>query len=144
MGQRTESWWVEQRLVSSHVTIKHKPRMLISINFQFEEVKSVYDGYSPISEWFRLLYCSFSSLFRSPFHGESSTLYIFFWIIFTLHLLIIWTPTWVFVLSATFPSSLWVVVAKVALFRGLLYINAASKVVIVHLMRWCQPSLRYF
>ena len=84
------------------------------------------------------------SLFPSPFHEESSTLYIFFWTIFILHLLIIWTLTWVLVLLATFPRSLWVVVAKVALFKGFLHINAASKLAVVHLMWWCQPSLRYF
>ena len=86
----------------------------------------------------------FSLLLPSPFHEESSTLYSLFWIIFTLHLLIIWTLTWVLVPSATFPSSLWVAIVKVALFRCLLHINVASKVPIVHLMRWCQPSLRYF
>ena len=86
----------------------------------------------------------FLSPFRSPFHEESSTLYSFFWIIFTLHLLIIWTLTWVLVPSATSTNFLWVAVAKVALFRGLLHINAASKLAVVHLMWWCQPSFRYF
>ena len=52
--------------------------------------------------------------------------------------------TWVLVSSATFPNFLWVAVANVALFRRLLHINAASKVVVVHLIRWCQPSFRYF
>ena len=86
----------------------------------------------------------FSLLLPSPFHEESSTLYNLFWIIFTLYLLIIWTLTWVLVPSATFPSSLWVAVAKVALFRRLLHINAANKVVVMHLIQWCQSSLRYF
>ena len=86
----------------------------------------------------------FSLLFRSPFHEESSTLYSLFWIIFTLYLLIIWTLTWVLVPSATFPNSLWVAVTKVALFRRFLHKNATSKVAVVHLMRWCQTSLRYF
>ena len=106
----------------------------------------MYDDCSQISEWFRLLYCFFflSLLLPSPFHEESSTLYSLFWIIFTLHSLIIWTLTWVLILSATFSSSLWVAIAKVALFRRLLHINAASNVAIVHLMRWSQPSLRYF
>ena len=38
---------------------------------------------------------------------------------------------------------LWVVVAKAALFRGLLHINAARKVVVMHLMWWQQLSHRY-
>ena len=91
-----------------------------------------------------MLYCFLSPPFSFPFHEESSTLYSLFWIIFTFHLLIIWTLTWVLVPSATFPNSLWVVLAKVALFRHLLHINVASKVAVVHLMRWCQSSLRYF
>ena len=84
------------------------------------------------------------SLFPSPFHEESSTLYSFFWIIFTLHMLIIWTLTWVLVPSTTFLNSLWVALAKVALFRLPFHINVASKVAVVQLIRWCQPSLRYF
>ena len=86
----------------------------------------------------------FSLLLPSPFHEESSTLYSLFWIIFTLYLLINWTLTWVLVPSATFPSSLWVAVAKVALFRCLFHINTANKVAVMHLMRWCQPSFKYF
>ena len=127
------------------MTIKHQTRILISVSFQSKEVKSVYDDCSQISKWFILLYCFFFSLLLpSPFHEESSTLYSLFWIIFTLHLLIIWTLTWVLIPSTTFPSSLWVAVVKVALFKRLPHINAASKVAIMHLMRWCQPSLRYF
>ena len=38
-------------------------------------------------------------------------------------------------------SSPWMVVVETALFRGLLHINAARKVVAVHLMRWWQPLL---
>ena len=38
---------------------------------------------------------------------------------------------------------LWVVVAKAAVFRGLLHINAARKVVVMHLMWWQQLSHRY-
>ena len=82
--------------------------------------------------------------FRSPFHEEYSILYSLFWIIFTIHLLIIWTLTWVLIPSATFPSSLWVAITKVALFRRFLHINAASKVAVMHLMWWCQSFLRYF
>ena len=40
-----------------------------------------------------------------------------------------------------FFSSPWMVVVETALFRGLLHINAARKVVAVHLMRWWQPLL---
>ena len=46
--------------------------------------------------------------------------------ILSFHLLIIQAITWVFVPSDTFPSPLWVGVAKVALFKGLLHINAAK------------------
>ena len=76
------------------------------------------------------------SIFRSPSHGGSLTLYISFWVILILHLLIIWVPIWVPVPSDTPFSLLWVVVAKAALFRGLLHINAARQVAAMHLMRW--------
>ena len=56
----------------------------------------------------------------------------------------IWDFTWVFVLSATSFGSLWVAVTKVSLFRCLLHINAARKVVTVHLMRRQQLFFRYF
>ena len=47
--------------------------------------------------------------------------------------------------SSDTPSGLlWVEVTKVALFRGLLHINAVKKLATEHLMRWQQPSLRYF
>ena len=75
------------------------------------------------------------SFFRSFLHDESFTLYILIWIIFTLHLLIIRTLTWVLVLLDTLSGFLWVVVAEVVLFRGLLHINAARKVAAVNLMR---------
>ena len=47
--------------------------------------------------------------------------------ILALYLLIVQATTWVFVLSDTFPSPLWVRVAKAALFRGLLHINIVRK-----------------
>ena len=124
---------------------KHKARIFISMSLQSEEIESMYDDFSKVSEHFGLLYCSFPLSSFDPLFVESLSPYItLFWIIFTPHLLIIWTLTWVFVPSATFPSSLWVALAKVALFRRLLHINAASKVAVVHLMRWCQSSLKYF
>ena len=83
------------------------------------------------------------SFFRSPLHEESFTLYILLWIIFTLHLLIIRTLTWVPVPSDTLSGFLWVVVVKVVLFRSLLHINTARKVAAVHLMRWWQLSLKF-
>ena len=60
---------------------------------------------------------------------------------------------WPFVLislgldAVTFWTStgfLWVVVAKAALFKGLLHINVTRKVAAMHLMRWQQLFLRYF
>ena len=76
--------------------------------------------------------------------GDFYILYRPFSIIWALHLLIIQTPTWAPVPSDTPLSSLWVAVAKVVLFRGLLLINAARRVVVRHLMWWWQPLLRYF
>ena len=64
--------------------------------------------------------------------------------ILILHLLIIRASTWVFVPSDTFSDIQCIVVAKVTLFRGILHINAARKVVTMHLMRWQQLSSRYF
>ena len=85
-----------------------------------------------------------SLFFWSLFYEESFTLYILIGIIFTLHLLIIWILAWIPVPSDTLSGFLWVVLAKVTLIRGLLHINAARKVVAVHLMLWWQLSLRYF
>ena len=86
----------------------------------------------------------FSLFFWSLFYEESFILYILIGIIFTLHLLIIWILTWIPVPSDPLSGFLWVVLAKVTLIRGLLHINAARKVVAVHLMLWWQLSLRYF
>jgi len=87
----------------------------------------------------------FSLSFFSPFfYGSFSTLYRLSLIIRTLHLLVTWTPTWAPILSDILFSLLWVAVAKVILFRGLLHINAAKKAAVVYLMwRW-QFFLRYF
>ena len=76
--------------------------------------------------------------------GDSYILYRPSFIIWALHLLIIQTPTWAPVLSDTLISSLWVAMTKVALFRGLLFINAARRVAVMHLMWWWQPLLGYF
>ena len=72
--------------------------------------------------------------FRSPLHGGSLTLYSSVWTILALHLLIIWVVTWVLIPSDTPLGLLWVCVAKVTLFRGLLHINAARVLAGVHLM----------
>ena len=58
--------------------------------------------------------------------------------------MIIWATTWVSVPSDILSGLLWVMVAKETLFRGLLYINAARKLAVGHLMRWQQLFLRYF
>ena len=91
-------------------------------------------------DWYSVL----SLFFQSLLHEESFTLYILLWTIFTLHLLIIRALTWVPVPLDTLSGFLWVVIAKVVLFRGFLHINAARKVVVMHLMRCQQLSLRYF
>ena len=90
------------------------------------------------------LLSSFFRIFLIPFHKGFFTLYNSIWIILTLHLSFIWDFTWVSVLSDTFLGSLWVVITRVSLFRCLLHINAARKVVTVHLMRWQQLFLRSF
>ena len=71
--------------------------------------------------------------------GAPYILYRLSFIIWALHLLIIQTP----VPSDALTSSLWVAVTKVALFRGLLPINAARRVAVVHLMWWWQPLMEY-
>ena len=73
---------------------------------------------------------------NSLVHGRSFTLYSSSWTILILHLLIIWVITWVLVPSDTFFSFLWVAVAKTALFKDLLHINATRKATVMHLMRW--------
>ena len=93
---------------------------------------------------FRLLQCFLSWNFRSIPHGGSLILYNSSWAILILQLLIIWSLTWVPIPSNTLSGFLWVVVAKVVLFRGLLNINVVRKVSAVHLMWWYQLSLRYF
>ena len=76
--------------------------------------------------------------------GDSYILYRPSPIIWALHLLIIQTPIWAPVPSDTLINSLWVAVDKVALFRGLLLINVAWRVVVIHLIWWWQPFMRYF
>ena len=85
-----------------------------------------------------------SIIFQSPIHEGSLTLYSSFWTILILHSSVIWAITWVLVPLDTFSGFLWVVVAKAALFRGLLHINAARKLAAGHSMRWQQLFLRYF
>ena len=72
--------------------------------------------------------------FRSPLHGESLIFYSSIWTILILYLLIIYATSWVLVPSDTPSGLLWVGVAKAALFRGLLHINAARVLVMEHLM----------
>ena len=79
-----------------------------------------------------------------PPFGGFYTLYRPFLTIWALHLLIIQASTWAPIPSNTSFSSLWAALAKATLFRGLLHINAARKVVVVHSMWWWQLFLRYF
>ena len=81
------------------------------------------------------LFLSFSSILRSPLHGDFLLLYSLLKLIRTLHLLTIWTFTWVPVPSDIFLIFLWVALANVTLFACLLHINAAEKVASLHLMR---------
>ena len=89
-------------------------------------------------------FSSFLWFFSLPLHKGFFTLYRFFQIILTLHLSFIWDFTWVSVPPDISSGSLWVVVTKVSLFRCLLHINAARKMVTVHLMQWQQLFLRSF
>ena len=86
----------------------------------------------------------FLSFSRPLLLGDSYILYRSSPIIWALHLLIIQTPIRAPVPLDTLINSLWVAVAEVALFRGLLLINAARGVVVMHLMWWWQPLMRYF
>ena len=78
---------------------------------------------------------SFSSILWSPLHGDFLPLYSLLKLIRTLHLLTIWTFTWVPVPSDIFLIFLWVALTNVTLFACLLHINAAEKVASLHLMR---------
>ena len=73
-------------------------------------------------------------------------LYSLLKLIRTLHLLTIWTFTWVPVLLDIFLIFLWVALVNVTLFACLLHINAAEKVVFLHLMRqlWLLPDVLHF
>ena len=79
-----------------------------------------------------------------PLHKGFFTLYTPLWIILTLHLLFIWDSIWVSIPSDTSFGPLWVVITRVLLFRCLLHVNAARKVVTVYLMWWQQLFLRSF
>ena len=95
-------------------------------------------------QWLLAFLSSLLPFFPSPFLGDSYIWYRPSLIIWAIHLLIIQTPTWAPVPLDALTSSLWVAVTKVTLFRGLIFINAARRVVVVHLMWWWQPLLGYF
>ena len=84
----------------------------------------------------------FFSILRSPLHGNFLLLYSTLKLIRALHLLTIWTFTWVPVPSDIHLIFLWVALAKITLFTCLLYINAAGKVASLYLMRqlWLSPG----
>ena len=127
-------WKISSKNKEDKAKQLHCPRRSNLYKLVTIEYKNNLDCYSVLS----------LSIFWSLSHGGSFTLYISVWTIFILHLLIIWAFSWVPVPSDTLFGFLWVVVANAVLFRGLLHINAARKVVAVHLMRWWQLSLRYF
>ena len=95
-------------------------------------------------QWILVLLPSLLSFFCPLFLRDSYILYMPSFIILALHLLIIQISTWAPVPSDALTSSLWVVVTKVTLFRGFLFINAARRAVVMHLMWWWQPLLGYF
>ena len=90
------------------------------------------------------LFSFFSRIPPPPLHKGFFTLYTPLWIILTLHLLFIWDSIWVSIPSNTSFGPLWVVITRVLLFRCLLHVNAARKVVTVYLMWWQQLFLRSF
>ena len=114
--------------------------------FSNDQVSNLTNGHRVMQ--MKVLYSVLSSLFLRPSRplllGDFYILYRPSPIIWALHLLIIQIPTWAHVPSDTLINSLWVVMAKVALFRGLLFINAVRRVVVKHLMWWWQTLLRYF
>ena len=83
--------------------------------------------------------CSISllNLFRSHSYGGFSSLYSPLRSMSIVHLSIIQPCTQVYVLLSSFFGFLWGQQLKV-LFRGLLYIKAARKATVMHLMRWQQ------
>ena len=85
--------------------------------------------------------------FSDPlFMGISPLLYSLLKLIRVLHLLFIWTFTWVPVPSDIFLIFLWVALANETLFTCLLHINTAEKVAFLHLMRqlWLLPDVLRF
>ena len=95
--------------------------------------KSIGTEYNYNLDCYNILFFSFSP---SSSQGGSFPLYSPSWTLFTLHLLIIWVATWILVPSDTPSDLLWVVVAQATLFKSLLHVNAARKIVVMHLMRW--------
>ena len=120
---RKMDWFQLKRTVLG--TVRGDQFLYISNKFDYKSV-------------FWLLQCFSLDFFSPPppIPLRFLTLYTSHWLIFALHLLIIQTITWVLVLSDTISGPLWVGVVKAVLFRGLLHINAAKRVVVVHLMRW--------
>ena len=119
------SGWTKEYLIYLHW--KFGPRKCVCVH---------------LCSWLKDIVFSLSyGFFRSPLHGDALLLYRLLKVIGALHLLIIWTFTWVPVPSDILPTSLWVAVAKVTLFAYLLHINAARKVASLHLMRqlWSPP-----
>ena len=82
------------------------------------------------------------SILPSLLHRDFLLLYSTFKLMRALHLLTIWTFTWVPVPSDIYLIFLWVALANVTLFACLLHINAAEKVASSHLMRqlWLLPG----
>ena len=143
MDRRTRLKWVEQQLAWNLRVNKHKKNLWRSKDYLSEGTKilMITDHHIRVFLHAPVLLLSFFSPF---FYGSFSTLYRLSLIIWTLHLLVTWTPTWAPILSDTPFSSLWVAAVKVVLFRDLLHINVAKKATVVYLMWWWQLFLRYF
>ena len=99
--------------------------------------KSLFLKDSPTFSATVIIFLLSSTVFSDPLLiGGSSHYIVFFQIILTVHLLFIGTFTQVHVPLDIFFGFLYTGVVEIALFRGLLHINAARKVAAVHLMRW--------
>ena len=131
--------------------MQHIERENIPFTFKGYRSEEMYkgtpcSGYKLLNSFNSLSLSLFSSISRSPLHGDFLLLYSTLKLIRALHLLTIYTFTWVPVPLDIHLIFLWVALAKIILFTCLLYINAVEKVASLHLMRqlWLPPGCLTF
>ena len=119
--------------------MQHIERENIPFTFKGYRSEETYKGTSysdnRLQNSLTSLFFSLLSILRSPLYGDLPLSYSLLQLIRTLHLLTIWTFTWVSVPSDIHLIFLWVAMANVTLFACLLHINAAEKVASMHLMQ---------